>query len=136
MTFAPYDLEGDASSWDRLKDEIADRSLAYYQKFFTGLDESNIIARVVKSPLDMERDSPNSFLRGDIHGCAPYMYQQVAHRPTPDYGQYTVPGVERLYLVGPFMHPGGGVFGAGRATAIRMMDDMAIDYDKVMGASV
>ena len=136
VTFAPYDLEGDASSWDRRKDEIADRSLAYYRNFFTGLDESNIIARVVKSPLDMERDSPNSFLRGDIHGCAPYMYQQVAHRPTPDYGQYTVPGVERLYLVGPFMHPGGGVFGAGRATAIRMMDDMAIDYDKVMGASV
>ncbi|MDE3176961.1 MAG: NAD(P)/FAD-dependent oxidoreductase [Pseudomonadota bacterium] len=136
VTFAPYDLDGDAASWDARKDEMADRSLAYYRKFFTGLDDDNIIARVVKSPLDMERDSPNSFLRGDIHGCAPYMYQTVGHRPTPDYGQYTVPGVERLYLVGPFMHPGGGVFGAGRATAIRMMDDMAIDYDKVMGARV
>jgi len=136
VTFAPYDLEGDPRLWDARKDEIADRSLAYYRKFFTNLDDDNIIARVVKSPLDMERDSPNSFLRGDIHGCAPYMYQTVGHRPTPDYGQYTVPGVERLYLVGPFMHPGGGVFGAGRGAAIRIMDDMNIDYDKVMGARV
>src|SRR6185437_6468897 len=32
-----------------------------------------------------------------------------------DLGQYTVPGVEQLYLVGAFMHPGGGVYGGGRA---------------------
>jgi phytoene dehydrogenase-like protein len=136
VTFAPYNLEGNPGLWDEVKEEMADRSLAYYRKFFNGLDDENILMRVVKSPLDMERDSPNSFLRGDIHGCAPYMYQTVGHRPTPDYGQYTVPGVDGLYLVGPFMHPGGGVFGAGRATAIRMMDDMNIDYDKVMGARV
>jgi hypothetical protein len=42
-----------------------------------------------------------------------------------------VPAVEGLYLTGPFMHPGGGVFGAGRATAIQMMDDLGVDYDKV-----
>lgn len=34
------------------------------------------------------------------------------------------------------MHPGGGVFGAGRATAIQMMDDMDIDYDKVLTGAV
>jgi len=28
------------------------------------------------------------------------------------------------------------VFGAGRATAIQMMDDMGIDYDKVCGRAV
>ena len=43
-------------------------------------------------------------------------YQSGAHRPTPELGQYRVPGIDRLYLVGPFQHPGGGVFGAGRAT--------------------
>jgi phytoene dehydrogenase-like protein len=136
VTFAPYDLEGNPALWDERKEEAADRSLAYYRRFFNGMEDENILAREVKSPLDMERDSPNSFLRGDIHGCAPYMYQSVGHRPTPDYGQYTVPGVEGLYLVGPFMHPGGGVFGAGRGTAIRMMDDMHIDYDKVLGARI
>ena len=71
----------------------------------------------------MERTSP-SFFRGDLHGIATTTYQSGSHRPTPELGQYRVPGVERLYLVGPFQHPGGGVFGAGRATAMVMAEDL------------
>jgi len=137
VTFAPYALrDGGAARWDAIKEEVADVSLAHYRKFFANLTDDNILARVVRSPLDHERDSPASFLKGDVHGAAPYMYQSVGHRPTPDLGHYRVPGVEALYLVGPFMHPGGGVFGAGRATAIQMMDDMDIDYDRVLGEPV
>jgi hypothetical protein len=47
-----------------------------------------------------------------------------------------VPGVERLYLVGPFLHPGGGVYGAGRATAMKLMDELRMDFDKVARAKV
>lgn len=47
-----------------------------------------------------------------------------------------MPQIDGLYLVGPFMHPGGGVFGAGRATAIQMMDDLDIEFDKVCGERV
>ena len=61
----------------------------------------------------------------------PTPIQSGAHRPTPELGNYTVPGVERLYLVGPFQHPGGGVFGAGRATAIKMFDEMRLNFDKI-----
>ena len=137
VTFAPYELhDGGAAAWDEKKEEIADGSLAYYRKFFSNLTDENIVGRLVRSPLDHERDSPASFVKGDIHGCAPFMYQTVGHRPTPDLGSFRVPGIESLYLVGPFMHPGGGVFGAGRATAIQMMDDMGIDYDKVCGRAV
>ena len=39
-------------------------------------------------------------------------------------GGNVVPGCERLYLVGPFQHPGGGVFGAGRAAAMRAFEDL------------
>ena len=52
-------------------------------------------------------------------------------RPTPDLGQYRVPGVERLYLVGPFQYPGGGVFGAGRATAQVMCGDLGLDFERL-----
>jgi hypothetical protein len=97
------------------------------------LTADNIIARSLYSPLDLERGSPNSMVRGDVHGVAPFFYQSVAHRPTPDLGQYTVPGVERLYLVGPFMHPGGGVFGAGRATAIKMFEDLDMNFEATVG---
>ena len=133
VTFAPYDLnDGGPAAWDEIKEKVADDSLTYYRKFFTNLTDDNIIGRLVRSPVDHERDSPASFVRGDIHGCAPFMYQTVGHRPTPDLGQYTVPGIEALYLVGPFMHPGGGVFGAGRATAIKMMDDLGMDFEKAV----
>ena len=48
-----------------------------------------------------------------------------------DLGQNMVPGIERLYLVGPFQHPGGGVFGAGRASAMKAFDDLGLDVDKL-----
>jgi phytoene dehydrogenase-like protein len=110
--------------------------LAQYRKFFVNLDDDNIVGRLVRSPLDHERSSPNSMVEGDAHGCAPFFYQSMGHRPTPDLGSFRVPGVAGLYLTGPFMHPGGGVFGAGRATAIQMMDDLGIDFDKVCGGAV
>jgi phytoene dehydrogenase-like protein len=84
----------------------------------------------VASPVDMERTSP-SFLRGDLHGIATTTYQSGAHRPTPELGQYRVPGVDRLFLVGPFQHPGGGVFGAGRATAQVLLEDLKLDIEDV-----
>jgi phytoene dehydrogenase-like protein len=137
ILFAPYELEGrPASAWDELKEEVGDRALATYRKFAANLTADNISARTVHSPLDLERSSPNSMVRGDVHGVAPYFYQTVAHRPTPDLGNLNVPGIERLYLVGPFMHPGGGVYGAGRATAMRMFDDLKIDFDKVASRPV
>jgi phytoene dehydrogenase-like protein len=137
VNFGPYHLhDGGAAAWDSQKEEHSDRALAQYRKFFKNLGDDNIIGRLVRSPLDHERDSPNSFVKGDAHGCAPFFYQSAGHRPTPDLGSFRVPGIEGLYLVGPFMHPGGGVFGAGRATAIQMMDDMGIDYDKVCGRAV
>ena len=137
VNFAPYDLHpGGSAAWDDAKEAHADRALAQYRKFYANLTDDNITGRLIRSPVDHERDSPASFLKGDIHGCAPFFYQTVAHRPTPDLGSLRVPDIEGMYLVGPFMHPGGGVFGAGRATAIQMMDDLGIDYDKVCGGAV
>lgn len=137
VNFAPYHLhEIGSAAWDDVKEEYSDRALDQFKKFYNGLDDDNIIGRKVQSPLDHERHSPNSFVQGDIHGCAPYFYQSVGHRPTPDLGSLRVPGIDGLYLVGPFMHPGGGVFGAGRATAIQMMDDLDMDYDKVLAGDI
>lgn len=130
ITFAPYNL-ADGRNWDDVKEEIADLSLAHYRKFVSNLTSDNIIARTVVSPKDIERSSPNSMMRGDLHGVAPYFYQSAGSRPTRDLGQFRVPGVERLYLAGPFQHPGGGVYGAGRATAIAMFDDLKMDFSKV-----
>ena len=130
--YVPYDHpDGGARHWDECKRDFAERMLEHMRPFIENLTPQNIIGYHCDSPLDMERTSA-SFVRGDIHGVATYMYQFGSHRPTPDLGQNTVPGVQRLYLVGPFQHPGGGVFGAGRATAMRMFDDLGMDFDRVV----
>ena len=125
--YVPY-RHPDGRSWDEAKQEYADRMLAHLQKFVSNLPGCVLKAHI-DSPVDMERTSP-SFRRGDLHGIATTTYQSGAHRPTPELGQYTVPGLERFYLVGPFQHPGGGVFGAGRATAMKMFEALGLDFEK------
>ena len=134
ITFAPYEVKDErwaGKHWDEFKEEIGDLSLEHYRKFVKNLTSDNIVARTICSPVDLERSSPNSMVRGDLHGVAPYMYQSAGHRPTPDLGQFMIPGIKNLYLAGPFQHPGGGVYGAGRATAQKMFEQMGMDFGSV-----
>jgi phytoene dehydrogenase-like protein len=126
--YVPYQ-RADGRSWDDTKHHYAKRMLSHMENFLDNVSDS-VIAYHSDSPVDMERTS-SSFRRGDLHGIASTTYQYGAHRPTPDLGYNTVPGCERLYLVGPFQHPGGGVFGAGRAAAMRACDDLKIDFSKI-----
>jgi phytoene dehydrogenase-like protein len=125
--YVPYERP-DGRSWDESKQEYADRMLAHLSKFVANIPDCVQKAHI-DSPVDMERTSP-SFRRGDLHGIATATYQSGAHRPTPELGGYMVPGLDRFYLVGPFQHPGGGVFGAGRATAMKMFDELGLDFEK------
>jgi phytoene dehydrogenase-like protein len=127
--YVPFE-RADGKSWDESKHEYVRRMLTHISRFIANVGDDNILAYHSDSPVDMERTS-SSFRRGDLHGVAATTYQSGAHRPTPDLGQNVVPGCERLYLVGPFQHPGGGVFGAGRAAAMRVCDDLGIDFEKV-----
>ena len=126
--YVPY-ARKDGRSWDEAKREFADGLIARMGDFIENVPDV-VLDYHCDSPVDMERTSP-SFFRGDLHGIATTTYQSGAHRPTPELGQYRVPEVERLYLVGPFQHPGGGVFGAGRATAQVMAEDLGIDFDGI-----
>lgn len=129
--YVPYQ-RADGQSWDKVKRDYAERMIGHMGKFLQNMTQQNILNYHCDSPLDMERTS-SSFVRGDLHGVAMPSYQLGAHRPTPALGQYTVPYVDRLYLVGPFQHPGGGVFGAGRAAAQRFCEDLKIDFDRLHG---
>jgi len=131
--YVPYEHpQGGHAAWDRLKTAHVETMIERAAPWIENLNHDNILAYHSDSPVDMERTSP-SFRHGDIHGVAPLAYQSGAHRPTPDLGQNTVPGIDGLYLVGPFQYPGGGVFGAGRGTAMRMFDDLGMDFDRIGG---
>jgi len=129
--FAPYKLfEGGASRWDEFKEEYGEMRRQQQSNFVSNLNSDNIIAHKFYTPLDLERNSPNSMLQGDVHGVAPYFYQSVGHRPTPDLGQFRVPGIQGLYVVGPSMPPAGSVVGAGRAVAMIMFEDLGMDFNR------
>jgi len=135
-SYQPFDIERQGpGKWDEIKEDVADKLIAKFEHFYPGLGDS-IISREVDSPLDMERWSPATFVGGEVHGAGLQMFQQSGMRPTPELAQYAVPGCDGLYLCGPFMHPGGAVFGAGRPTAIKIMDDLDIDFDKVLAGGV
>lgn len=130
--YVPYQIDGRTPQyWDAFKESYAHSLIDEMGHYITNLHSDNIIGMHTDSPLDMERTSA-SFQRGDLHGIAGYLYQFGAHRPTPELGRNTVPGVDRFYLVGPFQHPGGGVFGAGRATAMKMFEDLKMNFEKTV----
>ena len=135
-SYQPYDIERQGpEKWDQIKDEVADKLLEKMGHFYPGLADA-VISREVDSPLDMERWSPATFVRGEVHGAGLQLFQTSGMRPTPELAQYAVPGCEGLYLCGPFMHPGGAIFGAGRPTAIKILDDLDIDFDKVIAGTM
>jgi phytoene dehydrogenase-like protein len=130
--FAPYELtDGGPARWDDIKEAVADWMLEGYRHYASNVGRDNIIARHVSCPRDNERTNL-SFQKGDISGIGRYLYQFLGRRPTPELSQYAVPGIEGLYLCGPFMHPGGGVIGGGRAVAVKMMLDLGINFDQVV----
>jgi phytoene dehydrogenase-like protein len=127
--FAPLLLDG---GWtEQKRDDYRDWMIKEYGKFCTNITESNIIARAAESPADMAKWSA-SFQHGDIFGIGNWTHQYLGRRPTPRLAQYAVPGAKGLYLAGPFMHPGGAVTGGGRATAMKIFEDLKIDASKVM----
>lgn len=132
--FVPFKLAGkELSYWDEVKDEVKADILKRYQGITTNMSEDNVIASAIETPWDMHQWSP-SFQNGDLMGVGTYIDQWMGRRPTPELAQYRVPGIDGLYLSGPFLHPGGTVTGGGRATAMQLMGDLGVRYDKVMAS--
>jgi phytoene dehydrogenase-like protein len=126
--FAPYELRnGGEAGWHDRKDEIERYVRDMFARFCSNFDDSNIVGRAFHTPVDMAAYSP-TFQRGDAGGIGKYFYQIGGHRPTPQLSQYAVPGAQGLYLAGTFMHPPGGVTGGGRATAVRIFQDLALEF--------
>ncbi len=119
--------------WLDIKEAFADWMLQGLRRYASNMDDSNILARFVESPWEMQQHSP-SFRNGECFGAAMTPRQFMAERPTAELGQYRVPGVEGLYLCGPAQHPGGGCIGGGRPVAMRILMDQKADLSAVFSA--
>lgn len=111
----PATVRGDAAGeiagtrWDDIKEAYADRVLALLETYAPGLAQS-VLARVVLSPQDLERDNPN-LVGGDSLGGSHHLDQNLLFRPALGYSRYRTP-VAGLYMVGASTWPGAGT-GAG-----------------------
>ncbi len=129
--YAPYHLkDGGPDRWDEVKQEIADAVLETGRRHTTNLGADNVLGRWIMSPRDMERYFP-SMLAGDISHIGQFLTQFFAYRPLPGMGNYRTP-IHKLDMCGNSTHPGFGVAGGGRATVQVIMEDLGIDFRKVI----
>jgi phytoene dehydrogenase-like protein len=125
--FQPYELaDGGSARWDDVKEEAAERNLAQLRRFAPNLTDETILARVVKSPVDLERMNAHNW-HGTCHGGDLAPSQSGALRFQP---QTPIPG---LYQTGATTHPGGSVSAApGRNTAAVLLADLGTSLEEVV----
>ena len=114
----PYTLA--ESSWDQLRDPVADRAIEKIGAYFPNLPAA-VVERQVLAPPDLES------LLGIAGGHALHgemAFDQLFNlRPVRGWADYRTP-IEGLYLCGAGTHPGGGVTGAnGRNCAREVIRD-------------
>ena len=120
--FQPYDLAEGPQHWDDIKEQVSQANLDHLRRFATNLTDDKILARVVESPLDLERMNPHNW-RGSCHGGAQNAAQSANMRPVPGWASHRMP-IPGLYQTGSTTHPGGSISaGPGRNAAAVMLKD-------------
>jgi phytoene dehydrogenase-like protein len=128
-----WQLPAGERSWDELKARQADRQLERVRAVTRGLEDEAILARLVKSPEDIER-SNRHMIHGTFHGGHRGPGQIGAARPVPGWGQHRMP-IEGLYQTGGTTHPGGSITGApGRNAAIVVLADRDRELEEVIAS--
>jgi phytoene dehydrogenase-like protein len=125
--FQPYELaDGGPARWDEVKEEAAEQNLAQLRSYAPNLTDDKILAREVKSPLDLERMNAHNW-HGTCHGGDLSPSQSGALRFQP---RTPIPG---LYQTGATTHPGGSVSAApGRNTAAVLLQDLGASLETVV----
>ena len=127
----PYELKEGPQHWDKIKDEVSDANLKYLRKFAPNLTDDKILARIVESPLDLERMNAHNW-HGTCHGGAQDAAQSGGLRPVPGWAQHRMP-ISGLYQTGATTYPGGSVSGGpGRNAATVMLKDLGSSLDEVL----
>ena len=134
LTGQAWPLPEGETSWDELKERQADRQLERVRRFAPGLTDDAIVARLVKSPVDIERQNRH-MIHGTFHGGDRGLAQIGGLRPAPGWGQHRLP-IPGLYQTGGTTHPGGSITGApGRNAAAVILADLGTSIEEVVGAA-
>lgn len=130
--FQPYELPEGPERWDEIQDEVSAANLEHLRRYAPNLTDDVILARVVKSPLGLERFNAHNW-HGSCHGGDQGPAQTGALRPAPGWAAHRTP-IEGLYQTGATTHPGGSVSaGPGRNAAMVMLKDLGTSLEEVLG---
>ncbi|MGH2926783.1 MAG: phytoene desaturase family protein [Solirubrobacteraceae bacterium] len=120
------------AAWAGLRDEIAAAHLGHLRRAAPNLTDDKILARLVVSPVDLERANPHMW-HGTFHGGDRSLAYSGPQRPAPGWAQHRMP-IPGLYQTGGTTHPGGSVTGGpGRNAAVVLLADLGRDLDQVLG---
>jgi phytoene dehydrogenase-like protein len=124
--FAPYAVDGDQDNWDRQRDDYMERVLDVWREYACNLDDGNVRAKLLFTPLDIERLNAN-MVRGAVRMGAYIPSQLGINRPHPLLSGTRTP-IEGLYLCGSSTGNGGGINGApGYIAANAIADDLQLE---------
>ncbi len=120
---APYGR----ADWDAAKEQHADAMVEYVSTALPNVNASTIEARIVKSPLDIERGNAH-MINGCAHGGDKGVPFSGPLRPAPGWATHRMP-IPGLYQTGGTTHPGGSITGSpGRNAAMVLMADLGLDF--------
>jgi phytoene dehydrogenase-like protein len=125
--FHPYELaDGGAARWDELRERVADANLAQLRRYAPNMTDDVILARLPKTPLDLERMNAHNW-HGTCHGGDMGPSQSGSLRFP---AKLPIPG---LYQTGATTHPGGSVSAApGRNTAMVVLEELGVGLDRAL----
>jgi len=127
----PYELKEGPQHWDEIKDQVSDANLNYLRRFAPNLTDDKILARIVESPLDLERMNAHNW-HGTCHGGAQNAAQSGGLRPVPGWAQHRMP-IPGLYQTGATTYPGASISGGpGRNAAAVMLKDFGTSIEEVI----
>jgi phytoene dehydrogenase-like protein len=127
----PYELKEGPEHWDAIKNEVSDANLKYLRRFAPNLTDDKILARIVESPLDLERMNAHNW-HGTCHGGAQNAAQSGGLRPMAGWAQHRMP-IAGLYQTGATTYPGASVSGGpGRNAAAVMLKDFGTSIEEVV----
>ncbi len=132
LTHTVYDLPGTGpAGWEARKEAFTDRLIATVRRFCPDFTDEVILARLTKSPVDIEAANPH-MIHGAPHGGDRSIAFSGEQRPVPGWASHRMP-IPGLYQTGGTTHPGGSITGIpGRNAARVVLGDIGIDAARIM----
>ncbi len=121
MAAAPYELDGDPTSWQERDKEMRDHFLETWRQYAPNMTEDNVIDSYSTTPQRIAAWNPN-MQRGRTH-----LGELNAHQVLSNHFGYRTP-IDGLFMCGSSSHPGAGINGgAGYVAAKVIHEELGID---------